>query len=611
MQNKEENYNIIKDKIHAIKEEFPSLKNKSDDYAFSALAVKATYYKNPSLTLNESDINDSIVDGHSDGGVDILMSDPNSESSDFIIGQSKFYKEIKSNDVFNAIAKMCSFYKDMKEGHYENVNPKVQSRFITLNAEVGEESKIQFVFLTSANKNRISNEKLEKLIKDFFPDESNIELIVQFADDIVESIKELESRRPTVESGKIKIDKTNNYLLYGDDEAIIANISAFSLKQLYAQHNNNLLSRNLRYHVVGKTIDKGIEETIKNNSDCFWFKNNGITIICDDFYVDGREIKLKNFSIVNGGQTTFMIHKSTKVSENHDFFLPCKVIKIKGNTEDEKANFSLEIAKATNSQKAIKAIDLKANAPEQTRFSQAMRDVGIFYETKRGEKVPNDFKKQYLNTDLAEVGKLCLSGIFQMPGTSRNHPSKLYESPFYEIIFNGSQKQIAYIVRELLYIDYYWKKVFKTQCEIEIKNEVRGNEKISFANNSRTICIAFTVLAARYYYGNLNNNDITKICEMKTDSSKSDFISICSNLEGLNGILPAKLFENKTEYEKVLHDLFMIIIDYGFFAFGINPTKNDVSAASNYLKKDENYYSILGNSWSRIAKEIDEILSKI
>ena len=65
---------------------------------------------------------------------------------------------------------------------------------------------------------------MNKLIKDYFPDTENIDLIVQFADDIVESIKELESRRPTVESGKLKIDEAGNCLYYGDD-AVIVNIS--------------------------------------------------------------------------------------------------------------------------------------------------------------------------------------------------------------------------------------------------------------------------------------------------------------------------------------------------------------------------------------------------
>ena len=37
----------------------------------------------------------------------------------------------------------------------------------------------------------------------------------------------------------------------------------------------------------------------------FWLKNNGITIVCGDFEIDGREVKLRDFSIINGGQTTY------------------------------------------------------------------------------------------------------------------------------------------------------------------------------------------------------------------------------------------------------------------------------------------------------------------
>lgn len=564
MSEKLESYNIIKDKIHAIKEEYPSLKNKSDDFAFSALAVKAMYYKNPALTLSDDDINDIIVDGKFDGGVDFLLSDPNSETSDLVIGQSKFYQDIKFEDAFSAISKMLSFYKDMKAGHYENVNIDVQSQFLTLNAEIGEESKIHFVFVTSANQNRIRRDRLNKLIKDYFPDTENIDLIVQFGDDIIESIKELESRRPTVESGKLKIDETGNYLCYGED-AVIVNVSAFSLKTLYAQHNNNVLSKNLRYHVPGGAIDRAIEDTIRDYPEDFWFKNNGITIICSSFRLDGKEVKLTNFSIINGGQTTYMIHKSKNVSEELDFYLPCKIIKTIGDTEDDKSNFILEIAKATNSQKAIKKVDLKANSPEQVRFAQAMREAGIFYQTKRGETVPKEYKEAYKNSDLSEVGKLCLSAIFQMPGASRNKPSTLYDSPYYEFIFDGDQKKISNIVKELLYIDNYWKKEFKTQYEKEMRNLANYDDMLPFANNSRTICIAFVMLASRYYFGNLDGNDIRIIYSgKKSDSAKSEYNEVCEKLDGVDSVLPKGIFDDKNIYDQILHDLFVTIIGFGF-----------------------------------------------
>ncbi len=199
--------------------------------------------------------------------------------------------------------------------------------------------------------------------------------------------------------GKIKIDARDNYLLYGDDAAMV-NVSAFSIKSLYAQHNNNLLARNLRYHIAGREIDRSIAETIRDNPESFWLKNNGITIVCDDFEIDGKEVRLRNFSIINGGQTTYVLHKSHDIDETHDLYLPCKIIRVLGNTEDEKNSFSLAIAKATNSQKAIKPVDLKANSPEQVRFGQVMREAGIFYQTKRGEVVPKAFKEAYLNTSL-------------------------------------------------------------------------------------------------------------------------------------------------------------------------------------------------------------------
>ena len=243
-----------------------------------------------------------------------------------------------------------------------------------------------------------------------------------------------------------------------------------------------MLSKNLRYHVPGGGIDKAIEDTIRDYPEDFWFKNNGITIICSSFRLDGKEVKLKDFSIINGGQTTYMIHKSKNVSEELNFYLPCKIIKTIGDTEDDKSNFILEIAKATNSQKAIKKVDLKANSPEQVRFAQAMRQAGVFYQTKRGESVPKEYKETYKNSDLSEVGKLCLSAIFQMPGASRNKPSTLYEPPYYEFIFDGDQKKISNIVKELLYIDNYWKKKFKAQYEketiIEEKTEAEKDKEL-------------------------------------------------------------------------------------------------------------------------------------
>lgn len=45
---------------------------------------------------------------------------------------------------------------------------------------------------------------------------------------------------------------------------------------------------------------------------------------------------MKNFSIVNGGQTTYNLYKSKELNKDNDFYLPCKIITVRGNNEDEK-----------------------------------------------------------------------------------------------------------------------------------------------------------------------------------------------------------------------------------------------------------------------------------
>ena len=96
-------YEKIQSKIHAMKTAYPSLRTKSDDYVFSALCIKSHLYKNPALVLYESDFDEMIVDGQYDGGVDVLVTDPNSDGADMVIAQSKYYTSISTDDVMNAI----------------------------------------------------------------------------------------------------------------------------------------------------------------------------------------------------------------------------------------------------------------------------------------------------------------------------------------------------------------------------------------------------------------------------------------------------------------------------------------------------------------------------
>ena len=175
-------YSYIQQKIDALKSDFPFLRDKPNDYVFTALCVRANFFKNPSLEFNEQTISEIIVDGQYDGGVDALLLDPNSEEDDLVLIQSKYYQHITYDDVRDAIQKIMLFYSDMEHGNYQNVNSIVQRRFLTLNAEVSDDSKIRFVFYTSSSKNRIRTDRIEKIVKDYFHDNDKFEVSLFYAD---------------------------------------------------------------------------------------------------------------------------------------------------------------------------------------------------------------------------------------------------------------------------------------------------------------------------------------------------------------------------------------------------------------------------------------------
>lgn len=161
----EENYSFISEKIHSLKNLFPTLNAKKDYYIFSVLCVKSIFFKDPSLNFNEDNF-DMFVDGTGDGGADFILNDPDPNgNSDLIIGQSKYCHTINSETVLNAVRKMADFYRDMLEGHFETVNEKTVAIFQTCQAECGEYSKVKFIFCTSAPKSRINKDRIEKNLK--------------------------------------------------------------------------------------------------------------------------------------------------------------------------------------------------------------------------------------------------------------------------------------------------------------------------------------------------------------------------------------------------------------------------------------------------------------
>lgn len=604
-------YSTISQKIKNLKSEFPSLSDRDDDFVFTCLSIRNVFFKNPSKIFDKTFITNAIVDGKGDGGVDAIFTDSDSENQDMVLVQAKHYKTISTEDVRNALHKMVAFAKLMQIGKYEGINEKVSSRYCSVEAEKSDDAKTILVLFTSANRNGIKDNSCLKALGE---DRNKFDIRIYFNKEICEEIKEREERRDSVERDKIQIDKTNNYLRYKD--AIVVNASAYSIKRLYTQYRTNLLSSNLRYFIRSK-IDADINKTINDSPNEFWYRNNGLTIVCEDYEVSGKEVHLRNFSIVNGGQTTKLLSDCDSVNEEEDFFLPCKIIKALGEDESARANFVYDIAKATNSQKPIKQIDLKSNAPEQLSFRTALRQEGVFYQTKRGEKIPSNYTDMNKHTSLDQVSKLCLAGIFQRPASSRNSSKKFFEDKFYNPIFlvrnSGRLERTAKAVKQLLkmscYFDTDFVKNYEKECR-ELLGESSGVSLIPFARNSRTICIAFSSLAARIINKELVSTTVhEKFQHYDSETGYEDYIlPYVANLDNSYNLFNPSVERDEDLFECVLSKLFTVIIEEGHRMFASDRDKDTSLTATNYLKKDHNYFKIIASevAWKRLASTIRE-----
>ena len=213
-------------------------------------------------------------------------------------------------------------------------------------------------------------------------------------------------------SGKAKEDLTINIRDYGYEGVPFLSASTIEdklssyllvipgqlLANIYNRYYDRLLEQNVRTFLQfrGK-VNKGMRNTINNQPELFFAYNNGLTTTAESIEIDGDKItKLKNFQIVNGGQTTASIFNAFK-ADGAD--LSNVHIQVKLSVVDNEAVEELvpKISEYSNTQNKVNAADFFSNHPFHLRVEELSRRIfapnkegGVlqtkwFYERTRGQ----------------------------------------------------------------------------------------------------------------------------------------------------------------------------------------------------------------------------------
>lgn len=589
--------------IETMKEKYPTFGKYQNYHIFTLLCIKYFFYSESGISFDQDVIEEFLTDGANDGGIDAIFNDPTSEGNDLIIVQSKFYENtaLGTDNVAGELYKINETLKKLQSNKISEFNDKLVTAYRNATSQMEDNANIRIVFFTSYQpKNKRERNKLDKSMRDYF---GKYDLEMNFRSDIEAQIELCDNGKLCVDYDKITIDDKNNYLKYED--SIIVNISALSLQELQNRRRNGLLGMNLRYYVRQKAVDTGIEKTIHKESENFWYKNNGILIICDDYEIDGKEIKLWNFSIVNGGQTT---NRIGKLDIERDFYLQCKVVKSKGNTTQMKDKFALEIAEATNSQKPVKKADLKANTPEQIRLKERLNRCQVYYITKKGDKTPKQYSEPYQTATLEQVGKLGLAAVLQMPGSARSNSQRMYNDEYYYSIFGQDAKEG--VIADLLKMSYYYDKFVK----VYIKDKGYDEKTVlPMMKNGRTFQYACVTFLCKINYGVFTYDTIAGML-----NNVDDLKIAIRNMGNIEKLISVKLQDE----EEIFMEIFSVIGDevLGYcFDSALYKAEEEqrTLAPSDYLKSDANYYKdVIRRLWNRykqngvLRKNIDLICGK-
>jgi len=226
---------------------------------------------------------------------------------------------------------------------------------------------------------------------------------------------------------------------------------------LNSEIEEKLFDNNVRVYLKQRTnINKNIKKTVLDESEKnkIFFYNNGITITCDEIIYQGQRsptITLKNFQIVNGGQTIHSLRSAFEESqENFDeITILCKIYQ----TND--AVFKGKIAEYTNSQNPVKDRDIRSIDSIQIKLEEDFFQLGFFYERKKNQHDGEDRNKKI---DSEKLGQALLSFVLEMPAEAKNKKSIIFGEK-YDEIFNDNLLANEALTIYNLYLEVESKKL--------------------------------------------------------------------------------------------------------------------------------------------------------
>lgn len=516
--------------INAIIERFKNENGLDDQLIFELFSISQIL---KDKYIDFDDIENSIVDGGNDGGIDsiiILLNDMNLNTIEELM-------EIKNNDELNQKTELEIYIIQIKESNtfgeqvfntlsitiqdifdygkeYEHLikiyNPLLVDRILLLRKSLNEvmitsdKVTIKVIYISKGNTSQISGGVRNKAewIENILIEKSLIEksLVEYYGAD------ELRKIYIEPEENELILNYKANFSSTFDGSSNLGYIISVNLVDYFkfvtkddGKIRESIFENNIR-HFQGKvTVNKGIMETLKyENNIEFWWLNNGITMLANEIIpLPDNKLRVKNIQIVNGLQTTFCIYDHFKdlhreeLSDNRSVFI--KVIK----TNDEK--IMDKIIYSTNSQTAVRPADLRATDELQRDIENYYLSKGYYYD-RRKNYYKNKKKERSKIFNIAKTAQYIETLLFKRPYSARANPTSLLKSDDnYKKIFNREINIDAYLKACLFFVE----------TNQYIKTKINDNDIFNdrYGASMRNLSFHIMLVSGALYFDNFHFDD--------------------------------------------------------------------------------------------------------
>lgn len=212
---------------------------------------------------------------------------------------------------------------------------------------------------------------------------------------------------------------------------------------------HSIFDDNVRDFQGENAVNKKIKETLKNGKfDLFCVLNNGVTVVATSLIPAGNRFTLRDYQIVNGCQTSNILHECQKLLGVDSVNVPVKII------VTESDDIKTEITLATNSQTEVRTEQLES-------LSVFQKHLELYFHAEKGAiKLYYERRSQQYNS-FPEVKR---TQIISIPIQIKSFASMFLDSPhlvtgyygtivkkFKGQIFSNDHKFLPYYVSALCY----------------------------------------------------------------------------------------------------------------------------------------------------------------